>query len=118
MNPLLDTFSAQCRDCLFPGQGVLIACSGGPDSQCLLDLFGRLQGPLNLGPLLAVGLDHGLRPNASTELDLAESLAQSHGIPFHRSALKLRKSGNLMENARDARYAKLRELAQSQRCNL
>ena len=79
MNVRLETFTPLFKEHLSQGKGLLIASSGGPDSQCLLDLCGRLQSEVNLGSLLAVGLDHGLRPEASSELDLAEALAQTHG---------------------------------------
>lgn len=87
-----------------------MATSGGPDSQVLLDLVGRLRERLGWRAVWAAGIDHGLRPAAAAELDLAEALAGEHGIPFSRTRVRL-ESGNVMAQARRARYRALRGLA-------
>src|SRR5688500_18479479 len=92
------------RHLLPPRTRVLIATSGGPDSQALMDVLGRLRAELDL-VLFAVGIDHGLRPDAARELDLAAALAAEHGIPFARRTVSVSPRGNLLEAARRARYA-------------
>lgn len=89
---------------------VLAAVSGGGDSQAMLSVLARLAPTLGFR-LLAHGVDHGLRPEAQAELDLAEALAAKLGVPFGRTRLALARGGNLQARARDARYAALREVA-------
>ena len=88
------------------GDRVVVAVSGGGDSIALLHVLGRLRGELGI-ELRAHGVDHGLRAEASAELDLAERLAGELGVPFSRSVLALVDGGNLQARARDARYAAL-----------
>ena len=57
--------------------------------------------------LLPVGVDHGLREDAAGELDLAEALAESLGLPFERVSLQVQAGAGLQQRARDARYAAL-----------
>src|SRR6185436_9572995 len=59
--------------------------------------------------LVAHGVDHGLRPEAAAELDLAERLAASVGVPFSRTVLAVPPGGNLQARARAARHAALAE---------
>jgi tRNA(Ile)-lysidine synthase len=92
------------------GRSVLAAVSGGGDSQAMLSVMARLAPKLGFA-LLAHGVDHGLRPEASSELDVAEALAKQLGVPFGRTRLALERGGNLQARAREARYAALREVA-------
>jgi tRNA(Ile)-lysidine synthase len=92
------------------GQSVLAAVSGGGDSQAMLSVLARLAPKLGYR-LLAHGVDHGLRGEASVELDKAEALAAKLGVPFGRSRVQLARGGNLQARAREARYAALREVA-------
>lgn len=92
---------------LFPARGtVLVACSGGPDSQVLLHVLHALRGVHGCA-LIAVGVDHGLRPEAGLELDLAETLAGSLGVAFVRLRVEVAKGASLQAQARRARYAAL-----------
>lgn len=94
------------------GRSVIAAVSGGGDSQAMLSVLARLSAPLGFS-LRAHGVDHGLRPEASRELDLAQALAERAGVPFGRSELRLVRGSNLQARAREARYAALREVAQA-----
>jgi len=89
---------------------VLAAVSGGGDSQAMLSVLARLAPQLGFS-LRAHGVDHGLRPAAAGELDLAEALASELRVPFARTKLSLRHGSNLQARAREARYAALREAA-------
>ena len=89
---------------------VLAAVSGGGDSQAMLDVLARLAPKLGYR-LRAHGVDHGLCPEASRELDQAETLAARLGVPFSRSRLKVSRGANLQARAREVRYAALREVA-------
>lgn len=89
---------------------VVAAVSGGGDSQAMLSVLARLAPELGFS-LRAHGVDHGLRADASRELDVAQALAERLAVPFERTRLRLEHGGNLQARAREARYAALREAA-------
>lgn len=88
------------------GDAVVVAVSGGGDSIALLHVLARLSAELGI-QLFAHGVDHGLRPEAGAELDLAERLARDLGVEFSRTQLAVPAGGNLQARAREARYAAL-----------
>lgn len=95
--------------------GFVIAASGGPDSTALLLLAARWAKRLRKPPkLLAVTVDHGLRPQAAAEAVAVKRLARRLGVA-HRT---LRWRGGkpntgLQEAARLARYRLLVKAAES-----
>src|SRR5687768_15188706 len=80
---------------------VLLAVSGGPDSNALLHVMSLLSTKLGFS-VHAHGVDHGLRPEAAAELDCAERLAARCQVPFTRSLLQVAAGGNLQARARTA----------------
>lgn len=88
------------------GDVVLCACSGGPDSTALLHALGRLRSRGGF-TLVAHGIDHGLRPEAPSELALAEQVATAIGVPFAITRVDVAPGGNLQARARDARRSAL-----------
>ena len=90
-----------------PGELVVVAVSGGPDSVCLLDILCKLKEELGIGIVVA-HFDHGLRPDEDEhETRFVESMAISFGLPFEtkRAGLGMRtEKGSLEERARNARY--------------
>jgi tRNA(Ile)-lysidine synthase len=116
--PTLLTIAARTirEDQLFArGDRVLVAVSGGPDSMALLHVLAVLR--VKLGHVLvAHGVDHGLRAEASSELDLAEGLAGELGVHFERAHVRLARGGNLQARAREARYDALRAAAAKASC--
>jgi len=103
------TLRDECR--LPAGSRLLLAVSGGPDSQALLSVMARLAPRFEL-ELVAHGVDHGLRPEAARELELAARLAERLGLPFSSSRVDVERGGNLMARARAARYRALRAAAE------
>lgn len=93
-----------------PPHRCIVAVSGGPDSQALLDAVGRLAAEMQL-QAQAVGIDHGLRAAARDELRLAEALAKAHGLPYRTVQVVLPRTGNQLARARAARYRALRAAA-------
>ena len=89
------------------GERVLVAVSGGPDSIALLHVLALLRERIG-HTLVAQGVDHGLRAEASQELDLAADLARTLDVPFARTRVELAHGGNLQERARVLRYEALR----------
>jgi tRNA(Ile)-lysidine synthase len=95
---------------------IILAVSGGPDSIALMWLAARWRRTLRRGPrLIAVTVDHGLRPEAAREARDVKRLARALDLP-HRT---MRWTGakpktGLPAAARSARY---RLLAQAARAN-
>jgi tRNA(Ile)-lysidine synthase len=88
------------------GELVLCACSGGPDSTALLHVLCLLRERIG-HVLVAVGVDHGLRPEAAGELDMAAAVADRYGVSFERAVVGVEPGGNLQARARAARYRTL-----------
>jgi tRNA(Ile)-lysidine synthase len=94
---------------------IVLAVSGGPDSIALMWLAARWRRALAHGPrLIAVTVDHGLRPEAAAEAREVKRLARSLDLP-HRT---LRWTGpkprtGLPAAARAARYRLLAQAARS-----
>jgi tRNA(Ile)-lysidine synthase len=92
---------------------IVLAVSGGPDSIALMWLAARWRHALARGPdLIAVTVDHGLRPEAAREARDVKRLAHSLDLP-HRT---LRWTGvkpktGLPAAARSARYHLLAQAA-------
>ncbi|KRR17859.1 tRNA lysidine(34) synthetase TilS [Bradyrhizobium retamae] len=94
---------------------LVLAVSGGPDSLALMWLAARWRRALSRGPrLIAVTVDHGLRPEAAREAREVKRLAGSLDLP-HRT---LRWTGakpktGLPAAAREARYRLLAKAARA-----
>lgn len=92
---------------------IVLAVSGGPDSVALMWLAARWRRALAQGPrLVAVTVDHGLRPEAAREARDVKRLARSLDLPHHT----LRWSGpkpstGVPAAAREARYGLLAQAA-------
>ncbi|MBN8965196.1 MAG: tRNA lysidine(34) synthetase TilS [Rhizobiales bacterium] len=92
---------------------LVLAVSGGPDSTALLLLAARWRKTRRHGPaLLAVTVDHGLRPEARREAAAVKRFARSLGVAHRTLRWTGRKpSSGLQEKARFARYRLLAEAA-------
>jgi tRNA(Ile)-lysidine synthase len=65
-----------------PGDTVLVAVSGGPDSVCLLHALHALRRLLRIR-LEVVHLDHRLREGSAADAAYVRRLAERLGVPFH-----------------------------------
>ena len=98
---------------------LVLAVSGGADSTALLVLAERWRAARKTGPtLVAVTIDHGLRPVSAAEARAVKRLARRLGVR-HRT---LRWSGQkpktgLQQAARIARYGLLAAFARTVRAN-
>jgi tRNA(Ile)-lysidine synthase len=72
----------------------------------LLHVLSLLAPKLGLS-LVAHGVDHGLRAEATAELELAARLAEAWRVPFSRTQVDVAEGGNLQARARAARYEAL-----------
>ena len=104
-------------DALFRGlqdlPGLVLAVSGGPDSTALLVLVARWAKRLKRAPkLIAVTIDHGLRPEAAREAAMVKHLARRLGVAHRTLRWRGRKPRTgLQEAARHARYELLAQIA-------
>ena len=102
---------------LSPGDKVLVAVSGGPDSLSLLHLLWAEREARQIGSVEAAHLDHGLRGEESAaEAAWVAGWCAGRGIACHVERVDVaelaRQHGkSTQEAARDARYALLSELA-------
>ncbi len=92
------------------GDLVVCACSGGPDSNALLHGLSLLRRRVG-HQLCAVGVDHGLRPEAGSELAVAQAIAEEQCVPFETVALHVAPGSNLQARARQARHEALQQVA-------
>ena len=104
--PISTAEAATLFDDLRSAPALVIAVSGGPDSTALLVLAARWRAGRKRGPaLLAVTVDHALRPESAREARAVKRLANQLGVR-HRT---LRWTGDkpvtaLQEEARRVRY--------------
>jgi tRNA(Ile)-lysidine synthase len=76
------------HELFLPGQVVVVAVSGGPDSVCLVESMQRLRRTLKVR--LAVGhVDHGLRPSSAQDAAYVRAVAARLALPFHLRELGL-----------------------------
>ena len=115
----MDPFVAAVRDTikrfslLKPGEAVLCAVSGGPDSVALLRVLKELsdEWPLSLA---ALHVNHGLRDKESdTDASFVEALCRRLEVPLQVQSgpMKIRPGENLQDRARRIRYRFLFEAA-------
>ena len=117
--PLLDTLRRTISEhaLLAPGDRVLVAVSGGPDSLALLHALHGLCEELGLADLQAAHLDHGLRGEESaSEALFVAAFCRERSIPctlerVDVSALRNEMRVGTQEAARAARYGFLEATA-------
>lgn len=101
---------------LNPGDSVLAAVSGGPDSMFMLHAICRLKSKLSLKGVAVANLDHGLRGRVSREdSDFVKKAATGLGLEFFHKKIELKKEKHpglsTEELAREKRYAFLAKSA-------
>lgn len=99
---------------LSPGDEVLVAVSGGPDSLCLLHVLWSEREARRLGSVEAAHLDHGLRgAESAAEADWVAAWCAERGIVCHvgRVDVGARRGQSVQEAARAARYEFLNQTA-------
>lgn len=111
----------RARDLLRPGDRIVVAVSGGPDSVSLLACLAALSSRWNWD--LSIGhVNHGLRGEESDEdAAFVEELGRHFGVPvsirearLNKQEAKLTKQ-SLQVHAREARYQALAEILQERR---
>lgn len=110
-------------DLLKPGDAVLAACSGGPDSVFLTHVLIRLKNKLKLKKITICNLDHGLRGKESrTDSLFVKRLAKEFGLGFLHKKVNLKSAGSsrlsIEELARQARYKFFKDSAAKSRASV
>jgi tRNA(Ile)-lysidine synthase len=90
--------------CPFPAPGTAISCavSGGADSLALLVLATAAG-----CDVLAIHVDHGIRPGSEREADVVADAAERYGARFRAERVTVFPGPNLQARARAARYGVL-----------
>jgi tRNA(Ile)-lysidine synthase len=98
---------------------VILAISGGPDSTALMALAARWRAARKRGPeLIAVTIDHGLRPEAAAEARAVKRQAAQLGLAHRTLRWRGHKpTSGLQEAARAARYGLLIDAARRARAS-
>lgn len=104
------TFIAEVKALLRQTPKLVVGVSGGPDSQALMHWLATHRAALGLTGLWAVGIDHGLRQEAGSELAVAAKCAEGLGLTFLQRRIRVPGTGNLLEQARLARYEALNQI--------
>jgi tRNA(Ile)-lysidine synthase len=100
------------------GARVVVAVSGGGDSVGLLRLLHEARERLDLR-LSVAHLDHGTRDGQSrADADFVEDLAARLDLPCDRKIWQATRAGHFEADARRARYAWFREVAQARGASL
>ncbi|MFC1825652.1 tRNA lysidine(34) synthetase TilS [Thermodesulfobacteriota bacterium] len=88
-----------------PGDRLIVAVSGGPDSVCMLDILHQLKDEMRFD-LIVAHFDHGFRPaEDSAETQFVRRLAASMNLPFEKGAATGQRGKDASEEwAREARY--------------
>jgi tRNA(Ile)-lysidine synthase len=76
------TATARAHDMFAPGDLVLVAVSGGPDSVCLLHALHRLRRLFRIR-LAVFHFDHRLRPDSGKDAEYVRRMANRLALPFH-----------------------------------
>ncbi len=100
---------------ILPGDTVLAACSGGPDSMSLVELLLKLREEMPLDLRLA-HFNHRLRPSARDDEDFVRERSRVWGLPLTTGSKNVRlyasrRGLNLEEAGRELRYEFLRNTA-------
>lgn len=88
------------------GEAIVVAVSGGADSVATLCAFAELKERKKItSRIVAAHFNHGLRGDESNSDELfVQTLAGTLGVEFATSRGAIKKTGNLEQNARVARY--------------
>lgn len=83
------TATSREHEMFLPGQTVLVAVSGGPDSVCLLYSLHHLRRLFRI-KLAVFHLDHRLRPDSAKDAEYVRRLCERLKVPFHLRVAALR----------------------------
>ena len=97
---------------------VVVACSGGPDSMCLLSLVNEIKNELNL-KIIVAHVNHKLRVESEEEKEMVENYSKENNLIFE--LLEINKYTNNKfseEDARKRRYDFFNKLIKKYNANV
>lgn len=108
---------------IVPGDGVLVACSGGPDSLALLDILARMSRLAAYDfRVEAAHFEHGIRQDGSSQADavFVENFCRERNLPCHLEhedvpAWAASEGLSIETAARNRRYAFLERVREARR---
>jgi len=102
-----------------PGDRVLAAVSGGPDSVCLLHILSQLRHSYGFH-LLAAHVNHQLREESAAEQQLVEDFCRSLGVKCLTRKIRIstKTPGSLEEKLRDKRLRALSAMARKEKAGV
>ncbi len=93
----IESFSKE-KNLFFPGNKILIAISGGPDSVSLLCALNELRHNLGIN-LYAAHLNHGIRKDSNKDEKFVKSLCSKLNISCTIKRIKIKKKSQSLEEA-------------------
>jgi len=96
------------HDLIKPGDKILVAFSGGPDSTALLSILNILQNKLRI-EIGAAHIDHQIRKKSLRDLDFCKIFCKRSNIKFHYKSINIPRIAalekrSLEETGRNVRY--------------
>lgn len=88
---------------------IVLGCSGGPDSMCLLSLLLKLRKVKNLS-IICAHVDHNVRDESSFERKWLSDFCVKNNIPFESMVIENYGDDNFENEARNIRYNYFEEL--------
>lgn len=111
---MLEKLASQLKKLISQEQysNLVVAYSGGVDSQVLLDALVSLQSSLSLSNIQICHIHHGISEHANDWLSFAKSQAEKYQVDFLYKKVNLANSeqGGIEAKARELRYQALNEL--------
>ena len=95
---------------------VIIACSGGPDSMCLLNLLIKLRNKKNL-ELIVAHVNHKLRSASDDEAKMVEEYAKKNNVTFELQELDYQNAKFSEDDAHRKRYKFFKSLIKKYKAN-
>lgn len=101
-----------------PNDTIVVACSGGPDSMCLLSLVDLIKNEYNL-KIIVAHVNHKLRTESEEEQEMVEKYAKEHKLIFELLEINKYTNNKFSEDdARKRRYEFFDELMLKYNANI
>lgn len=88
---------------------IVVACSGGPDSMCLLHLLCELKEKFNL-KIIVAHVNHKLRVESNDEALFVKNVCEKNNIEYEYMEILEYNNSNIENDAREKRYKFFNEL--------
>lgn len=97
---------------------IVVGCSGGPDSMCLLHVINSLKNKLNL-KVICAHVNHGLRIESNDEAEFVKKYCKKNNIIFEYMIIEKYKNDEFTENeGREKRYEFFNKLMNKYQANI